>query len=48
VYSSAHVAGSRPYVVVLAGLIEGWPMSVIDYTVMTRHNPPGGNIPGIN
>jgi hypothetical protein len=27
---------------VLAGLIEGWPMSVIDYVVMTYHDPLGG------
>jgi hypothetical protein len=33
---------------VLAGLIEGWPISVIDYVVMTHHNPLEGNIPGIN
>jgi hypothetical protein len=32
----------------LAGLIEGWPISVIDYTVMTRHNTLEGNILGIN
>jgi hypothetical protein len=31
-----------------AGLIEGWPTFVIDYDVMTRHNPLGGNILGIN
>jgi hypothetical protein len=47
VYSSTHITGSRLQAAVLAGLIEGWPKSVIDYTVMTRHNPLRGNIPRI-
>jgi hypothetical protein len=31
----------------LAGLIECWPMFVIDHTIMTRHKPLRGNILGI-